>query len=344
MVRKVRDESAGRKEQWKMERRELPGTGRTVSAIGLGTWVAGGSFWGGSEPRLIAKTIEKALELGIDLIDTAPVYGFGRSEEIVGQALEEQGARDRVFLATKCGLAWDDQGRLRRDSSPERIRAEVEDSLRRLRTDRIDLLQVHWPDPRTPIAATAEALERLVEEGKIRAWGVSNYDRSQLAEALAHGRPVVDQIPYNLFEREIEKEILPFCREKGVGVFAYGAICRGLLSGKFRPDATFREGDLRRVDPKFQQPRFGQYLRAIDRFRPIAYARGKTLSQLAVRWILDQPGVTAALWGARSPSQIEEAAGAFGWNLSEGELAGIDRILREEVPDPIDASFMAPPL
>ncbi len=326
-----------------MERRQLPGTDRTVSAIGLGTWVAGGTSWGGSEPRLIAKAIERALELGIDLVDTAPVYGFGRSEEIVGQALVDQGARDRVFLATKCGLAWDDRGRIRRDSSPARIRAEIDDSLRRLRTDRIDLVQVHWPDPRTPIAETARTLEELVGTGKILAWGVSNYDAAQLAEALAVGRPVVDQVPYNIFEREIEKELLPFCREKQVGVFAYGAICRGLLSGKFRSDATFPEGDLRRADPKFQQPRFGHYLAALERFRPIAYARGKTLTQLAVRWLLDRQGVTAALWGARSPRQIEEAAGAIGWCLSEGEIAGIDRILGETVPDPIDASFMAPP-
>ncbi len=326
-----------------MERRTLPGTDRTVSAIGLGTWVAGGAMWGGSEPRLIARSIERALELGIDLIDTAPVYGFGRSEEIVGQALADQGARDRVFLATKCGLAWDDAGRIRRDSSPARIRAEVEESLRRLQTDRIDLLQVHWPDPRTPIAETARTLEAVKAEGKILAWGVSNYDAAQLAEALAHGRPVVNQVPYNVFEREIEKAVLPFCREHDVGVFAYGAICRGLLSGKFRSDATFREGDLRRADPKFQQPRFGQYLAALERFRPIAYARGKTLTQLAVRWLLDRPGVTSALWGARTPSQIEEAAGALGWNLSPGEIEGIDRILRETVTDPVDASFMAPP-
>lgn len=326
-----------------MERRPLPGTDRTVSAVGLGTWVAGGTLWGGSEPRLIEKTIERALELGIDLIDTAPVYGFGRSEEIVGAALQAQGVRDRVFLATKCGLAWDDAGRIHRDSSPTRIRADVEDSLRRLRTDRIDLLQVHWPDPATPIAETARTLEALQREGKILAWGVSNFDAAQLAEALAHGRPVVDQIPWNVFEREVERETVPFCREHDLGVFAYGAICRGLLTGKFREDARFPADDLRSRDPKFQQPRLGHYLAAIERFRPIAYARGKTLAQLAVRWLLDRPGLTAALWGARSPGQIEEVAGAMGWNLSPGEIEGIDRILRETVPDPIDASFMEPP-
>lgn len=326
-----------------MERRELPGTGRTVSAIGLGTWVAGGTSWGGSEPRLIEKTIERALELGIDLIDTAPVYGFGRSESIVGAALEALGARDRVFLATKCGLAWDDAGRIRRDGSPARVRADVEDSLRRLRTERIDLVQIHWPDPHTPIAATAAALEALREEGKIAAWGVSNFDVAELRAALDAGRPLSNQIPWNVFEREVEAEIVPFCREHGLGILAYGAICRGLLTGKFRADATFPEGDLRRADPRFQQPRFGQYLAAIERFRPIAYARGKTLAQLAVRWLLDRPGVTVALWGARSPRQIEEAAGATGWNLSEGERAGIDRILAETVRDPIGPAFMAPP-
>ncbi|HEY0840071.1 MAG TPA: aldo/keto reductase [Vulgatibacter sp.] len=326
-----------------MERRKLPGTEREVSAIGLGTWVAGGTMWGGSEPRVIDKTIEKALDLGIDLIDTAPVYGFGRAEELVGAALEARAARSRVFLATKCGLVWDDAGRIRRDSSPAAVRRDVEASLARLRTDRIDLLQVHWPDAATPIAATIEELERLREEGKLLFYGVSNFSADQLGEALAAGRPVVDQVPYNLFEREIEERTLPACRDAGVGVFAYGAICRGLLSGKFRADTTFAEGDLRRVDPKFQPPRFAQYLAAVDRLRPVAYARNKKLTQLAVRWILEQPGITAALWGARSPSQIEEAAGASGWRLSAGELEGIDRILREEVSAPVGPGFMAPP-
>ncbi|AKU93133.1 aldo/keto reductase [Vulgatibacter incomptus] len=327
-----------------MERRKLPGTDREVSAIGLGTWVAGGAMWGGSDARLIGKTIEKALELGIDLIDTAPVYGFGRSEEIVGAWLDEAKVRDRVFLATKCGLAWDEAGRIRRDSSPARIRSDVEASLSRLRTERLDLVQIHWPDPATPIAASIEALETLREEGKLLWYGVSNYSAAQLAEATAAGRPVVNQVPYNLFEREIEEDVLPTCRELDVGVFAYGAICRGLLSGKFRPETTFPEGDIRSSDPKFQPPRFARYLAAVDRLRPMAYARNKSLTHLAVRWLLDQPGVTAALWGARSPSQIEQAAGATGWRLAPGELEGIDRIVREEVQAPIGPEFMAPPV
>lgn len=326
-----------------MERRILPGTDRSVSVIGLGTWVAGGSMWGGSEPRLIAKAIEKALELGIDLIDTAPVYGFGRSEEVVGAALIDQGVRDQVFLATKCGLAWDDGGRVYRDSSPEAVRRDVEASLKRLQTDRLDLVQIHWPDPRTQIADTILELETLRSEGKLLYYGVSNYSAENLAEAVAAGRPVVNQLPYNLLEREIEEETLPFCQSNQVGIFAYGAICRGLLTGKFRKGTTFPASDLRHSDPKFQEPRFSRYLNVLDRLRPIAYARNKNLAQLAVRWILDQPGITAALWGARSPSQIAEAAGSMGWKLSPGELEGIDRIIREEVPEPIDASFMEPP-
>lgn len=326
-----------------MERRKLPGTDRTISAVGLGTWVAGGSMWGGSEPRLIEKTIEKALEVGIDWIDTAPVYGFGRSEEIVGRALAEQGVRERVFLATKCGLSWDDQGRIHRDSSPEAVRRDVEASLHRLRTDRLDLVQVHWPDPKVPIADTILELDALRSEGKLLHYGVSNYSAEHLAEALAAGSPVVNQLPYNLFERDIEEEVLPFCRANQVGVFAYGAICRGLLSGKFRRGATFPKDDLRHADPKFQEPRFSRYLDVLDRLRPIAYARNKNLAQLALRWILDQPGITAAIWGARSPSQIAEVAGGMGWKLSEGELEGIDRILAEVGPEPIGAGFMEPP-
>jgi aryl-alcohol dehydrogenase-like predicted oxidoreductase len=325
-----------------MERRALP-DGRTVSAIGLGTWVAAGDAWGGSEPRLIAKAVEKAFELGIDLVDTAPVYGFGRSEEIVGRALQELGLASQAFLATKCGLAWDDQGRIRRDASRKQVRADVEASLRRLGRERIDLVQVHWPDPRTPVEETAAELEALQGEGKIAGWGVSNHDAGLLRRAAAAGRPLVNQLPYNLLERDIEASTLPACRELGVGVLAYGAVCRGLLTGKVRPDSTWPASDLRSGDPKFHLPKRLEYLRAVDRLRPIAYARQKSMAQLAVRWLLDRPGVTAALWGARSPSQIAEASGAVGWSLSPGEIAGIDRILAEEIHGAIDASFMAPP-
>lgn len=324
-----------------MERRVLGATGRTVSVVGFGTWVAGGTSWGGSEPRVVAKAIERALELGIDLFDTAPAYGPGRAEELLGETLAALGARERVFLATKCGLAWDERGRLHRDASPARVRLDVEESLRRLRTDRLDLVQVHWPDPKTPIPDTIGALEALRREGKLLHYGVSNYGVRELAEALAAGTPVVNQLPYNLFERDIERDVLPLCRERGVAVLAYGALCRGLLSGKFRADATFPRGDIRRVDPKFQPPRLARYVAAIDRLRPIAYARNKSVAQLAVRWLIDQG--TFALWGARSPSQIEEVEGALGWILSPGELAGIDRILAEEIPEPLGAGFLTPP-
>lgn len=324
-----------------MDRRVLGGTGREVSVVGFGTWVAGGTFWGGSEPRLIAKAIERALELGIDLFDTAPFYGPERAEELLGETLAALGARDRVFLATKCGLAWDERGKAYRDSSPARVRLDVEGSLRRLRTDRLDLVQVHWPDPKTPIPATIEALEALQREGKLLHYGVSNYDAGELAEALAAGTPVVNQLPYNLFEREVERDVLPLCRERGVAVLAYGALCRGLLTGKYRADATFGKGDIRRFDPKFGPPRLARYVAAIDRLRPIAYARNKTLSQLAVRWLVDRG--TFPLWGVRSPSQIDEAEGVFGWTLSPGELEGIERILAEEIPEPIGAAFLAPP-
>lgn len=324
-----------------MDRRVLGSTGREVSVVGFGTWVAGGTSWGGSEPRLIARAIERALELGIDLFDTAPAYGPGRAEELLGETLATLGARNRVFLATKCGLAWDERGKLHRDSSPARVRLDVEESLRRLRTERLDLVQVHWPDPRTPIPATIEALEELKREGKLLHYGVSNYDAGQLAEALAAGTPVVNQLPYNLFERDIEREVLPLCRERGVAVLAYGALCRGLLSGKYKADATFPRGDIRRIDPKFQAPRLARYVAALDRLRPIAYARNKSLAQLAVRWLVDRG--TFALWGVRSPSQIDEVEGVFGWSLSPGELEGIDRILAEEIPEPLGAAFLSPP-
>lgn len=327
-----------------MERRKLGSTGREVSAIGLGTWVAGGFGWGGSDERLIAKAIEKALELGIDLIDTAPVYGVGRAEEILGRTLRELGAREQIFLATKCGLAWDEGGRnIRRDSSPDRIRREVEDSLRRLQVDRLDLVQLHWPDPKVPIADSIGALRELQEQGKLAYYGVSNFSAAQLHEALAAGSPAVNQLPYNLFERQIEADALPACRAANVGVLAYGAICRGLLSGKIHEDYVGPRGDVRKIDPKFQKPALLGYLRAVDRLRPMAFARNKTVAQLAVRWLLDREGVHVALWGARTPSQIEECRGVFGWHLTPGEQDGIERILAEETPTPIPMDFLTPP-
>jgi aryl-alcohol dehydrogenase-like predicted oxidoreductase len=327
-----------------MERVTIPGIPFPVSRIGLGTWAIGGWMWGGTDEAESIRTLSRALELGVNLVDTAPVYGFGRSEEIVGKALAGGARRDGVAIATKAGLAWRN-GKVFRDSSPARIRQELEDSLRRLRTTWIDLYQVHWPDPAIPFEETAEELAKLKQEGKIRAIGLSNFSPPQLERFAAHAPLATDQPPYNLFERTVERSVLPWCREHGVAVLAYGALCRGLLSGRMTEDTQFLGDDLRRHDPKFRQPRFGQYLAAARALRNYADEEfGRSLVELAVRWLLDQPGVSVALWGARRPEQLDAIPKILGlWRLTPAQLARIDAIVDEHVRDAVGPEFMAPP-
>lgn len=319
----------------------IPGIDTPVSRIGLGTWAIGGWMWGGTDEARSIETIRGAVHGGINLIDTAPVYGFGRSEEIVGKALE--GIRDQAVIATKVALEWPNE-EVRRNASAARIRQEVEDSLRRLRTDRIDLYQVHWPDPQVAHEETAGELERLRQEGKILAIGVSNYSPEQLEAFRQFANLSTVQPPYNLFERAIEADVLPYAQRHGLVVLAYGALCRGLLSGRMNAETKFEGDDLRQGDPKFQAPRFAQYLAAVEALTAFARERhGKSVLALAVRWILDQ-GPTIALWGARKPEQLQGLDEAFGWRLSAEDLAAIDAILDEHVKDPVGPEFMAPPL
>jgi aryl-alcohol dehydrogenase-like predicted oxidoreductase len=321
---------------------DIPGTSLRVSRIAIGTWAIGGWMWGGTDEAESVSTIRAALEHGINVVDTAPVYGFGRSEEIVGKAIVEGRLRSRVAIATKVGLEWRD-GEVFRNASRDRIMREIEDSLRRLQTDHIDIYQVHWPDPLVAIEETAEAMDTLYKEGKIRAIGVSNFSIDQM-EQFRRVAPIhVLQPPYNLFERDIEAEILPYCQKNKITTFGYGALCRGLLSGRMRPDTIFNGDDLRRMDPKFQQPRFGQYLAAVHRLDRLAQERfGKRVIHLAVRWMLDQR-VTTALWGARHAAQLQPVEEVFGWSLDASVKAEVDRILQEEITDPVGPEFMAPP-
>src|SRR5499427_1676834 len=228
-----------------------------VSRIGLGTWSIGGWMWGGTDEEEALRTIRTALDYGINLIDTAPVYGFGHSEEIVGRALAQHGRREDVIIATKVGLEWRGD-HVFRNSTRSRIFAEVDDSLRRLRTDYIDIYQVHWPDPLVPIEETAEAMQNLFEQGKIGAIGVSNFSVAQIERFRRVAQLHIVQPPYNLFEREIENDLLPYCRQSDLAMLTYGALCRGLLSGKLHPDAHFDGDDLRLTDPKFRTPRYTQ--------------------------------------------------------------------------------------
>jgi aryl-alcohol dehydrogenase-like predicted oxidoreductase len=320
----------------------IPGTNLNPTRIALGTWAIGGWMWGGTDEAESIRTIRSAVDRGINLIDMAPVYGFGRSEEIVGEALAEI-ARDKVLIASKVGLDWR-EGQPFRNASRVRIHKEIEDSLHRLRTDVIDIYQVHWPDPNTPIEETARAMAELHRAGKIRAIGVSNFSTEQMRAFRAVAPLHTAQPPYNLFERQAENDVLPYCRDNAIATLAYGSLCRGLLSGRVKADRAFTGDDLRRSDPKFQPPRLEQYLRAVERLD--AFARetySKRVLHLAVRWVLDQQPLSIALWGARHPAQLDEVADVMGWKLHTPALAQIDRIVTDCVRDPVGPEFMAPP-
>ncbi|MDB6042587.1 MAG: yhdN [Gammaproteobacteria bacterium] len=320
---------------------DIPATQLRVARVALGTWAMGGWMWGGTDEAESIATIRAALDQGINLIDTAPAYGFGVSEEIVGRAVSDAGLRSQAIIATKVGLEWHD-GKVYRNATRERVMQEFDESLRRLRTDYIDIYQVHWPDPLVPIEETADAMCMLYDQGKIRAIGVSNFSVAQM-ERFRQSAPLhVLQPPYNLFERGIEADILPYCRANNIVTLGYGALCRGLLSGRMRADTGFVGDDLRRFDPKFQPPRFAQYLTAVRQLDQLAQERfHRRVIQLAVRWMLDQ-GISVALWGGRHPEQLEAALGVAGWSLDATARAGIDRILSETITDPIGPEFMAP--
>src|SRR3984893_2679718 len=264
---------------------DIPGTQLRASCVALGTWAMGGWMWGGTDERESVATIRTALEQGINLIDTAPAYGFGVAEHIVGQALRAGGLRARALVATKVGLEWRD-GKVFRNATPARITQEIDQSLRRLRTDYIDIYQVHWPDPLVPIEETAAAMRMLHDQGKIRAIGASNFSVAQM-ERFGKVAPLhVLQPPYNLFERAVESDILPYCRANNIATLGYGALCRGLLSGRMRADTAFEGGDLRRIRPQFQPPRFAQYLEAVRQLDQFAHDHSlRRVIHLAVRWM-----------------------------------------------------------
>ena len=326
-----------------METIALPGLDKASSRIGLGTWAIGGWMWGGTEASEAVRTIRAALERGISLIDTAPVYGFGTSEKIVGKALAEHGNRASVILATKVGLDWNEQGKVFRNAGRARILQEVDDSLTRLQTDYLDIYQVHWPDPVTPIEETATTMAELLASGKIRAIGVSNYTPEQMDEFRKYAPIHTSQPPYNLLERDLDDGGLQYSKQHGIALLTYGALCRGLLSGAVSEERTFVGDDLRKYDPKFRKPRLQQYLSAVERLDNFAQEKyGKRVIHLAARWILDR-GVEIALWGARRPEQLTAAFELTGWSLDEAAFSKIDHIIAECVTKPVGPEFMAPP-
>jgi aryl-alcohol dehydrogenase-like predicted oxidoreductase len=321
--------------------------GVKVSRIGLGTWAIGGLDWGAIPDEVAIATCLSALERGINLIDTAPIYGHGRSEEIVGKAIRAHGRREDFFIATKVGLDWRDSG-VFSNLTELRVREELEASLRRLGTEYIDLYQIHWPDPLVPIAETAALLAEFQREGKVRALGVSNFSVAQMEQFRVVAQLTSDQPPYNLFEREIEcsahgENLLTWCRANNVAVLTWSSLCRSLLAGRVHRGAIFDEKDIRRVDPKFQEPRFSQYMTAVEQLTAFAMQNyGKTVLELAARWVLDRPGISVALWGAKRPEQLDAVAGVMGWKLDRAAMAEIDRIVVEAVTDPVGPGYLAP--
>jgi aryl-alcohol dehydrogenase-like predicted oxidoreductase len=316
--------------------------GAQVSRIGLGTWAIGGTEWGAVAEDAAIATCLSAVERGINLIDTAPIYGRGRAEEIVCKVMRAHGRRDAFYIATKAGLEWNERG-VFANSTPARLRREIEDSLRRLGTDYIDLYQIHWPDTLVPVAEVAGVLAEFQRAGKVRALGVSNFSAAQMEEFRGVVELASNQPPYNIFERDIDRETLPWCSANGVGVLTYSSLCRSMLGGRVHRGMTFEPRDIRAVDPKFQEPRFGQYMTAVERLTVLARTRfGKSVAQLAVRWVLDQPGISVALWGAKRPDQLDAVAGVMGWKLDTNTMEEIDRIVAESVTDPVGPEYLTP--
>jgi aryl-alcohol dehydrogenase-like predicted oxidoreductase len=313
-----------------VQTRQLGKDGPQLSVIGLGAWAIGGPWaygWGPQDDAQSIRTIQAALANGINWIDTAAVYGLGHGEKVVGEAIK--GRRNEVFVATKCGLVWDHHGRVARNNRPESIRRECDASLKRLQTDFIDLYQIHWPDDKVPVEDSWGEMTRLVEAGKVRYIGVSNFGTELLIRCQRIAPVQSLQPPYNLVNRDIEASILGWCINNGVGVIAYSPLQNGLLTGKFSANFldTLADDDWRKRQqhPFFREPKFSQVLKFVDALRPIAEDYQKSLTQLAIAWVLQQKGITAAIVGARTPEQIIHNIGGAGWQISASDLQAIDR-------------------
>lgn len=317
-----------------MQKRRLGDTDMQLTTVGLGTWAMGGPWqfgWGPQDDEEALAAILAALDRGINWIDTAPVYGLGHSEELVGRALRQ--TRDKPYIATKCGLLWNDRREKVPCLRPESIRRECHASLHRLGIETIDLYQMHWPDPDEDIERAWEEMARLLEEGKVRYIGVSNYSVAQLERIRRIHPPASLQPPYSMLHREAEDELLPYCARHHVGVVVYSPMQRGLLTGTFSHErlAALAPDDHRKRHPDFQEPRFSATLELVEQLKKIAQRHGRTCSQLAISWVLRRQEVTAAIVGARRPDQIAETAQASDWNLSNTDIEEIERLLAEKL-------------
>ena len=316
----------------------LPGTSVEITPVAFGSWAIGGWLWGGTNEKEAIKAVERSIDVGISTIDTAPVYGFGLSEELVGKAIK--GKRDKVEILTKFGLSWhNDVGAIHvanttnnegkvvniyRNGRKERIIEECEECLTRLGTDHIELFQQHWPDPTTPIEDSMEALEILKQQGKILAGGVSNYSVAQMEEAGKYTQLSTNQVAYSMVQRAIEKELVPWSLKNKVGIIAYSPLQRGILTGKVTPGYKFGEGDNRPNTPYYKEPNLSRINAFLDTIKPLAEKYEVTLAQLVLRWTVQQPGITTVLAGSRTPAQIDENAVALQFELSKEEIMDIN--------------------
>ena len=333
-----------------MQYRSLGESGIEASVVGFGAWAVGGWYWGGADEQTSIRAIQAGIDVGMNLIDTAPIYGYGASEEVVGKAIS--GRRDKVVLATKCGIVWDgregslhfygdekgkvtyaDQAKyiVKRCLRPESIQAEVESSLQRLKTDHIDLLQTHWQDPDTPLGQAMECLVKLKEQGKIRAIGVSNVNVDHLEQYRAVVMVASAQERFSMLDRRIEAELLPYCIEHGLAMLAYSPLEQGLLTGKVGPDRKFNDGDMRNKSENFSIENRRKVAALLAELQPIADEHGITPAQLAIAWTIAQRGVTHALCGARSTEQALENAHAADVALSQDELQRMNEMIEQHI-------------
>lgn len=314
--------------------REIGNSGVKTSGVGLGTWAIGGWMWGGTDENDSVAAIQASVDAGINLIDTAPAYGMGRSEEIVGKAL--RGRRDQVVLASKCGLVWhtqkgnhffDQQDKpVHRYLGKDSIVYEVEQSLKRLETDYLDVFITHWQDPTTPIDETLEAMLALKSQGKIRATGASNLSTADLNAYIAAGQLDCIQEQYSMVHRAIEADLLPICRKNGISVLSYSSLALGLLTGKIGPDRTFEGDDLRKDNPLFSLANRQKVAAMLQEIAPISDAHSASSAQIIIAWTLQQPGITFSLCGARNPAQALENASAGRIKLSQEEITQINTV------------------
>ncbi len=326
-----------------MQYRKLGDSDLNVSVITFGAWAAGGWMWGKTERSQAVAAIRSAYDQGVTSIDTAPIYGQGTSEEIVGEAINDI-PRDQVQILTKFGMRWDtsrgdfffaskdNSGKdidIYKYAGKESVIKECEDSLKRLKTDYIDLYQIHWNDSTTPIIETFEAVARLIEQGKVRHAGVCNYTAAQMAEAEKAVKLVSNQIPFSMVNKKVEDETVPYCIANNKSVLAYSPLERGLLTGKIKPGQKFQEGDHRSTNRFFTEESILKTNAFLEKIKPLADEKGATLAQLVLKWTIERPGITIALAGARDATQSVQNAGAAALNLSTEEISFINSALSE---------------